>query len=91
LHDTHNLYKIYVGVVKRHVIHCIRDEPKCRVPDDVFLHESARSHAALNHRMPNDPAYRDPNMYTRRRLVHPDTSKEEKTRVATTGARVTNK
>jgi hypothetical protein len=31
-----------MGVVKRHVIHCIRDESKRRVPDDVFLHERAR-------------------------------------------------
>jgi hypothetical protein len=32
-----NLGQIDMGVMKRYVIHSIRDEPKRRVPDDVFL------------------------------------------------------
>ena len=78
-----------MGVVKRHVIHRIRDEPKRRVPDDVFLHERARPQAPLNHRVPRDPAHRDPDLDTRG-AIHPDISKEEKTRVANTGTRVMN-
>ena len=42
LEHVQDLVKIHVGVVKRHIIHCIRDESKSRVPDDVFLHERAR-------------------------------------------------
>jgi hypothetical protein len=79
-----------MGVVKCHIIHCIRDEPKRRVPDDVFLHERARPQAALYHWVPHDPAHRDSDMHTRLSLVHPDISKEEKTRDVSTGARVTN-
>lgn len=79
-----------MGVMKRHVIHCIRDESKRRVPDDVLLDQSARPHAPPNHRVPRDPADRDAHLDTRG-PVHPDTSKEEKTRVANTGQLVTNR
>jgi hypothetical protein len=41
LKNVQNLGEVHMGVVKRHVIHRIRDEPKRRVPDDVFLHERA--------------------------------------------------
>lgn len=81
----HDLIEIHVGMVKRHVIHCIRNEPKSGVPDDVLLDPLD----CPDHRVPRDPAdrYADPDTG---RPDHPDTSKEEKTRVANTGARVTN-
>ena len=79
-----------MGVVKRHVIHSIRDEPERRAPDGVFLKPHARPKALLDHWVPHDPAHRDPDLHTRRGAAHPDTSKEEKTIAANAGALVTN-
>jgi hypothetical protein len=84
-----NLRKIQVGMMKRHIIHCIRDEPERRAPDGVFLKPRARPKALLDHRVPHDPAHRDPDLHTRRGATHPDTSKEEKTTAANAGALVT--
>ncbi len=75
-----------MGVMKRQVIHCIRNEPERRVPDDVLL----EPHTPPDHRVTSDPAHRDPDVHTRLGLVHPDTSKEEKTTAASAGARVMN-
>jgi hypothetical protein len=75
--------------MKRHIIHSIRDEPKRRVPDDVFLEPRSRPQTPLDHRVPHDPAHGDPHLHARRGVVHPDMSKEEKTTAASAGKRVT--
>ena len=71
--------------MKRHIIHCIRNETKRRVPDDVLL----EPHAPLDHGVPSDPAHRDLHLHTRC-TIHPDISREEKTTAANAGALVTN-
>jgi hypothetical protein len=79
-----DLGQINMGVMKRHVIHCIRNEPKRRVPDDVLVEPQT----PLDHRVPHDPAHGDLNLHTGC-TVHPDMSMEEKTTAANAGRRVT--
>ena len=65
LHDVHDLVYVQLGVVKSHVIHCVRDEPKGRSPDDVLAKKDASSKRALGQGVPDDPADRDPHLDTR--------------------------